>query len=241
MALEALRGSHTPFDARIHSLRRQPGQMASAAHLRALLKGSEIAASHRTDDPRVQDPYTLRCIPQVLGAMRDTIAHCARVVEARAWRGDRQPAVLPRRGASSPAATSTASPWPWRSTSWPWPWPSLAAFSERRTYLLLDDREAAQDRLPAFLAREPGLNSGYMIAQYAAAALVAENAVLATPAGLHSIPTSRGDGGLRQHGGDGGDQATHGAAQRPAGCGDRAALRVGGGGVSPAFTRGDWG
>ncbi|HKC72780.1 MAG TPA: aromatic amino acid lyase, partial [Chloroflexota bacterium] len=82
MSLEALRGTDVPFDARIQAVRRQAGQIETAAHMRALLAGSTIIPSHRTDDPRIQDPYTLRCIPQVIGAVRDTVAHCTRIVEA---------------------------------------------------------------------------------------------------------------------------------------------------------------
>ena len=191
MSVEALRGSHTPFDARIHGLRRQPGQIASAAHLRLLLEGSEIAASHRSGDPRVQDPYTLRCIPQVLGAVRDTIEHCTRVVEHELGAVTDNPLCFPD-GEVLSGGNFHGQPLALALDILAIAVAELAAFSERRTYLLLDDREVGPDRLPAFMARDPGLNSGYMVAQYTAAALVAENAVLAAPAGVHSLPTCAG-------------------------------------------------
>ena len=192
MALEALRGTDVPFDARIHEVRRQQGQAAAAAHMRALLAGSGIIPSHRTDDPRVQDPYTLRCIPQVIGAVRDTVAHCTRVIEAELAAVTDNPLCFPAEGALLSGGNFHGQPVALALDILALALAELAAFSERRTYLLLDDREPRSDRLPAFLAQEPGLNSGYMIAQYAAASLVAENAVLATPAGLHSVPTSAG-------------------------------------------------
>lgn len=192
MSLEALRGTDVPFDPRIHEARRQPGQALSAAHLRALLSGSEIIPSHRADDPRVQDPYSLRCIPQVIGAVRDTIAHCRRVVEAELASVTDNPLCFPETGVLLSGGNFHGQPVALALDIMAIALAELAAFSERRIYLLLDDREPRQNRLPAFLAREPGLNSGYMIAQYVAASLVAENAVLATPAGLHSIPTSAG-------------------------------------------------
>jgi histidine ammonia-lyase len=192
MALEGLRGTDVPFDERIHAVRRQPGQGVTAAHLRALLAGSEIIPSHRTDDPRVQDPYSLRCIPQVIGAVRDTVAHCAGVIEAELDAVTDNPLCFPESGALLSGGNFHGQPVAMALDILAIALAELAAFSERRTYLLLDDHEPEQNRLPAFLAAEPGLNSGYMIAQYTAAALVAENAVLATPAGLHSVPTSAG-------------------------------------------------
>ncbi len=192
MSLEGLRGTDVPFDERIHAVRRQPGQGATAAHMRALLEGSEIIPSHRTDDPRVQDPYSLRCIPQVIGAVRDTVAHCAGVIEVELDAVTDNPLCFPESGAVLSGGNFHGQPVAMALDILAVALAELAAFSERRTYLLLDDHEPEQNRLPAFLAAAPGLNSGYMIAQYTAAALVAENAVLATPAGLHSVPTSAG-------------------------------------------------
>ena len=192
MSLEALRGTDVPFDARIQAVRRQAGQVETAAHMRALLAGSAIIPSHRTDDPRIQDPYTLRCIPQVIGAVRDTVAHCTRIVEAELAAVTDNPLCFPEEDAVLSGGNFHGQPIALALDILAIALAELAAFSERRTYLLLDDREPRQARLPAFLAHEPGLNSGYMLAQYTAAALVAENAVLATPAGLHSVPTSAG-------------------------------------------------
>jgi len=192
MALEALRGTDVPFDSRIQRVRPQPGQTATASHMRSLLGGSEIIPSHRTNDVRVQDPYSLRCVPQVIGAVRDTLDHCARVVEAELGAVSDNPLCFPEDGEILSGGNFHGQPVAMALDFLAIALAELAAFSERRTYLLLDDRESQGDRLPPFLAREPGLNSGYMITQYVAAALVAENAVLATPAGLHSVPTSAG-------------------------------------------------
>jgi histidine ammonia-lyase len=192
MSLEALRGTDVPFDARIQAVRQQDGQAATAAHVRALLAGSAIIPSHREDDPRVQDPYSLRCVPQVIGAVRDTVDHCARVIGAELGAVTDNPLCFPDDGVILSGGNFHGQPVALALDILALALAELAAFGERRIYLLLDDREPAQDRLPPFLAREPGLNSGYMIAQYVAAALVAENAVLATPAGVHSVPTSAG-------------------------------------------------
>jgi len=192
MSLEALRGTDVPFDARIQAARQQDGQAATAAHVRALLAGSAIIPSHREADPRVQDPYSLRCVPQVIGAVRDTVDHCARVIGAELGAVTDNPLCFPDDGVILSGGNFHGQPVALALDILAIALAELAAFGERRIYLLLDDREPEQDRLPPFLAREPGLNSGYMIAQYVAAALVAENAVLATPAGLHSVPTSAG-------------------------------------------------
>jgi len=192
MSLEALRGTDVPFDARIQAARQQDGQAATAAHVRALLTGSAIIPSHREADPRVQDPYSLRCVPQVIGAVRDTVDHCARVIGAELGAVTDNPLCFPDDGVILSGGNFHGQPVALALDILAIALAELAAFGERRIYLLLDDREPEQDRLPPFLAREPGLNSGYMIAQYVAAALVAENAVLATPAGLHSVPTSAG-------------------------------------------------
>jgi histidine ammonia-lyase len=191
-ALEALRGTDVPFDARIQSVRPHGGQGETAAHVRRLLSGSAIIPSHRSNDPRVQDPYTLRCIPQVLGAIRETVAHCARVIEVELGSVTDNPLCFPDDGVMLSGGNFHGQPVALALDIMGIALAELAAFSERRSYLLLDDREPLQNRLPSFLAHEPGLNSGYMVAQYTAAALVAENAVLATPAGLHSLPTSAG-------------------------------------------------
>lgn len=192
MSLEALRGTDVPFDPRIQRVRPQPGQAVTAAHVRDLLKGSEIIPSHRKNDPRVQDPYSLRCIPQVIGAIRDTLRHCTCIVETELGSVTDNPLIFPDDDAVLSGGNFHGQPIAMALDILAIALAELAAFSERRIYLLLDDREPLQNRLPAFLAREPGLNSGYMIAQYVAAALVAENAILASPAGVQSIPTSAG-------------------------------------------------
>lgn len=192
MSLEALRGTDVPFDPRIQRVRPQPGQGATAAHVRDLLQESEIILSHRENDPRVQDPYSLRCIPQVIGAVRDTVAHCLGVIEVELGCVTDNPLMFPDDDAVLSGGNFHGQPVAMALDILAIALAELAAFSERRTYLLLDDREPAENRLPAFLAQQPGLNSGYMIAQYVAAALVAENAILASPAGVQSIPTSAG-------------------------------------------------
>ncbi len=186
MSLEALQGSARPFDPRIHAVRRHPGQIAVAANIRRLLTDSEILESHR-DCGKVQDPYSLRCIPQVHGASRDALAHCAEVVERELNAVTDNPLVFddgdivsggnfhgqPLALVLDHAAIALA---------------ELASISERRTYLLL----AGHDGLPTLLMTDTGINSGFMIPQYTAAALVSENKVLAHPASVDSIPTSLG-------------------------------------------------
>jgi len=185
MSLEALQGSARPFDARIHAIRPHPGQIAVAANVRALLDGSQILESHRHCG-KVQDPYSLRCIPQVHGASRDALAHACEVVERELNSVTDNPLVFdddiisggnfhgqPLALALDYAAIALA---------------ELASISERRTYLLL----AGHDGLPKLLMTDTGINSGFMIPQYTAAALVSENKVLCHPASVDSIPTSLG-------------------------------------------------
>lgn len=192
MSLEALRGSDVPFDARIHAVRRQRGQVETAAHMRALLAGSMIIPSHRKDDVRVQDPYTLRCVPQVIGAVRDTLRHCRETVECELAAVTDNPLCFPQEKAILSGGNFHGQPLALALDILGIALAELGAFSERRIVQLLDDRQPEPFKLPPFLAREPGLNSGCMIAQYVAAALVAENAVLATPAGIHSLSSSAG-------------------------------------------------
>ena len=186
MSLEALQGSIRPFDPRVHQVRPHPGQQAVAANVRALLVDSEILEAHRHCG-KVQDPYCLRCVPQVHGASRDALAHCASVVETEINGVTDNPLVFengdilscgnfhgqPLALALDFAAIALA---------------ELASISERRTYLLLE----GHDGLPKLLMRETGINSGFMIPQYTAAALVSENKVLCHPASVDSIPTSLG-------------------------------------------------
>ena len=188
MSVEGLLGTDRVFAADLQALRPQTGQAAAAANMRALLAGSPIVASHRgPEDPRVQDAYSLRCAPQVAGAARDTLAHAA-VVAARelasaidnpvvtARRPRRVQRQLPRRPAGYVLdflAIAAA---------------DLASISERRTDRFLD--VARNHGLPPFLADDPGVDSGYMIAQYTQAAIVSELKRLAVPASVDSIPSS---------------------------------------------------
>lgn len=186
MSLEALQGSIKPFDARIQALRPHPGQARVAENVRRLLEGSEILEAHRHCG-KVQDPYCLRCVPQVHGASRDALAYACRVVETEINAVTDNPLVFeegdilsggnfhgqPLALALDVAAMALA---------------ELASISERRIYLLLE----GHDGLPKLLMRETGINSGFMIPQYTAAALVSENKVLCHPASIDSIPTSLG-------------------------------------------------
>ncbi|MEX0778239.1 MAG: histidine ammonia-lyase [Balneolales bacterium] len=186
MSLEALQGSLTPFDKRIHALRPHQGQMTVAGNIRKLLAGSEILESHRNCG-KVQDPYCLRCIPQVHGASRDAIGYAITAIETEMNSVNDNPLVMengeiisggnfhgqPLALALDFAAIALA---------------ELGSISERRTYLLLD----GHDGLPKLLMRETGINSGFMIPQYTAAALVSENKILCHPASVDSIPSSLG-------------------------------------------------
>ena len=186
MSLEALQGSAVPFDERIHAIRPHHGQQVVASNIRKLLKGSEIMASHR-DCGKVQDPYSLRCVPQVHGASRDALDYSRRCIETELNSVTDNPLVFeqgdilsggnfhgqPLALAMDFAAIALA---------------ELASISERRTYLLLE----GHDGLPKLLMRDTGVNSGFMIPQYTAAALVSENKVLCHPASVDSIPTSLG-------------------------------------------------
>ncbi len=186
MSLEALQGSIKPFDPRIHAIRPHPGHGVVAANVRKLLEESEILESHRNCG-KVQDPYCLRCVPQVHGASRDALAYAAGVLETEMNGVTDNPLVFengdilsggnfhgqPLALALDFAAIALA---------------ELASISERRIYLLLE----GHDGLPKLLMRETGLNSGFMIPQYTAAALVSENKVLCHPASVDSIPTSLG-------------------------------------------------
>ncbi len=186
MSLEALQGSATPFDERIHRIRPHPGQMKVAQNIRKLLEQSEIVDSHR-DCGKVQDPYSLRCVPQVHGASRDALAFASKTVEIELNSVTDNPLVFdngdiisggnfhgqPLALALDFAAIALA---------------ELGSISERRTYLLL----GGHDGLPKLLMKDTGVNSGFMMPQYTAAALVSENKILCHPASVDSIPTSLG-------------------------------------------------
>jgi histidine ammonia-lyase len=188
LSLEAFKGSTVPFDARLHALRPQPGQQAVAARLRALLAGSAVVESH-ADCGRVQDPYTLRCAPQVLGAVSDAVAYVTGAIERELEAVTDNPLVFPDSGEVLSGGNFHGQPLSLPLDHLALAMCELAAFAERRIYALLSPGYA---ELPAFLSPRPGLSSGLMIAQYAAAALVNECQVLSHPAGAGSIPTSAG-------------------------------------------------
>jgi histidine ammonia-lyase len=188
LSLEAFMGSTVPFDARLHAVRPQPGQARVAERLRSLLAGSPIVASH-ADCGRVQDPYTLRCAPQVLGAVADGVDYVAGALERELAAVTDNPLVFPDTGDVLSGGNFHGQPLSLPLDHLALAMCELASFAERRTYALLSPSYAG---LPAFLTPRPGLSSGLMIAQYAAAALVNECQVLSHPAGAGSIPTSAG-------------------------------------------------
>jgi histidine ammonia-lyase len=188
MSLEAFLGTDRVFDRRLNDLRPHPGQSQVAAHLRELLAGSEIMLSHR-ECGRVQDPYSYRCIPVVHGAVRDSIAHARRVTEIEANSVTDNPLVFPEDGEFLSGGNFHGEPIALAIDFLKMAICELASIGERRLYLLLN----AEDRgLPLFLTGRSGLQSGLMIVQYAAAALVNDNKGLAWPSSVDSIPTSAG-------------------------------------------------
>jgi len=189
LSVEALLGSDRPFSPEIHALRPHPGQIRSAARIRAALAGSEIVASHRDDLVHaVQDAYSLRCAPQVHGASRDVLDHVDGVLERELGSVVDNPIVFPDTGEVVSGGNFHGQPLAFSLDFMAIAVSEVASISERRTDRILDpDRSSG---LPPFLSTHPGLNSGFMIAQYTAAALVAENRVLSHPASVDSIPTS---------------------------------------------------
>src|SRR3954471_15688126 len=188
LSLEAFKGSTVPFDARLHALRPQPGQSRVAERLRGLLAGSPVVASH-ADCGRVQDPYTLRCAPQVIGAVADAVGYVAGAVERELTAVTDNPLVFPEDGEVLSGGNFHGQPLSLPLDHLALAMTELASLSERRIYALLTPSYAG---LPPFLTPHPGLASGLMIAQYGAAALVNECQVLSHPAGAGSIPTSAG-------------------------------------------------
>jgi histidine ammonia-lyase len=186
LSTDAARGSDTPFDARIHALRRQPGQIRCAAALRGLMAGSAIRDSHRSGDARVQDPYSLRCQPQVAGACLDLLDNAAAILQREANAVTDNPLVTAE-GDILSGGNFHAEPVAFAADTIALVLAELGAISERRIALLTDP---VLSGLPAFLVAEGGINSGFMIAQVTAAALVAENRALATPRSVDSLPTS---------------------------------------------------
>jgi histidine ammonia-lyase len=187
LSTEAAKGSDTPFDPRIHELRRQPGQIAAAHALRALMRGSAIRASHLEGDARVQDPYCLRCQPQVMGAALDILRQAATTLEREANGVTDNPLIFPETDEALSGGNFHAEPVAFAADIIALALCEIGSLSERRTAMLVDP---ALSGLPAFLTPKPGLNSGFMIPQVTAAALVSENKQRAYPASVDSIPTS---------------------------------------------------
>lgn len=187
LSTDAARGSDTPFDPRIHALRPHPGQTATAEALRTLLAGSEIRASHRTGDPRVQDPYCLRCQPQVMGACLDLLTNAAATLSREANAVSDNPLVFADTGDVLSGGNFHAQPVAFAADTIALALCEIGSLAERRIAMLTDP---ALSGLPAFLTPHPGINSGFMLAQVTAAALVAENRTRAHPASVDSIPTS---------------------------------------------------
>jgi histidine ammonia-lyase len=187
LTIDAARGSDGPFDPRIHELRGHPGQIAVAKHYRDLLKGSAIRSSHLEGDDRVQDPYCLRCQPQVVGACVDQIRHVALVLVREANAVTDNPLVFPEDGAMLSGGNFHAEPVALVADGMALAIAEVGAIAERRIAMLID---GSVSRLPAFLTSDAGLNSGYMIAHVTAAALASENKSLAHPASVDSLPTS---------------------------------------------------
>jgi histidine ammonia-lyase len=187
LSIEALLGTDRPYDERVQALRPHPGQLASAANLRALLAGSPLLASHRHSRHAVQDAYCLRCAPQVHGAVRDVLTYARNVIEVELGAVVDNPVVVPD-GEVMTTGNFHGEPLAFAADMLAMGLAELASISERRVDRMLDP--AFSRGLPPFLAPEAGTNSGFMLAQYTAASLVSENKVLAHPASVDTIPTS---------------------------------------------------
>jgi len=187
MSIEALMGTDRAFAADLMALRPHRGQTASAANLRLLLDGSPILASHRTDDPRVQDAYSLRCTPQVHGAARDTVTNAAAMADIELRSAIDNPIVLPD-GRVESCGHFHGAPVGYQCDFLAIAAADVGSIAERRTDRLLD--RTRSHGLPPFLVEDAGVNSGLMIVQYTQAAMVAENKRLAQPASVDSIPSS---------------------------------------------------
>jgi histidine ammonia-lyase len=188
MSVDALKGSVKPFDPRISELRGQPGQMRVATAIRELLDGSEIVASHARCG-RVQDPYSFRCQPQVMGAALDLLTNAARTLTIEAGAVTDNPIVFPDEDTAISGGNFHAEPVAFAADAIAIALCEVGSISERRTAVLIDPKMSG---LPPFLTEDSGVNSGLMIAQVTAAALVSENKSLAFPASVDSIPTSAG-------------------------------------------------
>jgi histidine ammonia-lyase len=190
MSLEALKGTPVAFESRLQKARPHPGQEATAEHLLSLLEDSEIRESHFTDDPRVQDAYSLRCMPQVHGAVRGALAHCENVLLIESASATDNPLVFADSDEVISGGNFHGAPLAFAFDYVAIALTDLMSISERRTDRLVNPDKS--EGLPAFLARRPGVESGFMIAHVAAASLVNEARVLAHPASVDNITTSGG-------------------------------------------------
>ena len=190
MTLEALTGTPVAFDHRIHQARLHPGQIACANHLRKLLAGSEIRESHRENDPRVQDAYSIRCMPQVHGAVRDALNHVKDIIERESGAGTDNPLVFTDNGDVISGGNFHGAPLAYALDYAAIVLTDLLSISERRLDRLVNPDSS--EGLPPFLARHAGTSSGFMMAQVTVAALLNECKVLSHPASTDSVPTSGG-------------------------------------------------
>ncbi|XXK32122.1 histidine ammonia-lyase [Rhodobacteraceae bacterium nBUS_24] len=188
LSTDAIMGSTDPLTEEIHSLRGHPGQIEVAASMRDIIAGSKIRESHRHDDQRVQDPYCIRCQPQVMGAAIDLLRYAARTLEIEANAATDNPLVLTPSGKVVSGGNFHAEPVAFAADQIAMALSEIGAISQRRVALMVDP--ALSHDLPAFLTPEPGLNSGFMIAEVTTAALMSENKHLANPCSTDSTPTS---------------------------------------------------
>ena len=194
MSLEALKGTPVAFDERIHAARPHAGQVSVAAHLRELLAGSEIRESHLQNDPRVQDAYSLRCMPQVHGAVRDALKHARGIVETETGSATDNPLVFSESGDVLSGGNFHGAPLAMVFDYAAIALTDLMSITERRIDRLVNPD--ANENLPPFLTRQPGTSSGFMMLQVTAVALLSEAKVLAHPASVDNVPT---DGGKEDH------------------------------------------
>ena len=190
MSLEALKGTPAAFDLRLQDARPHPGQKAVAKHLLSILEGSEIRRSHLKNDPRIQDAYSLRCMPQVHGAVRGALSHCEDVLLVESGSATDNPLVFSESGDVISGGNFHGAPLALTLDYAAIALTDLMSISERRIERLVNPD--MNEGLPAFLARQPGMQSGFMIAHVAAAALLNEAKVLAHPSSIDNVPTSGG-------------------------------------------------
>src|SRR5438270_631093 len=190
MSLEALKGTPAAFDLRLQDARPHPGQKAVAKHLLSILEGSEIRRSHLKNDPRIQDAYSLRCMPQVHGAVRGALSHCEDVLLVESGSATDNPLVFSESGDVISGGNFHGAPLGLTLDYAAIALTDLMSISERRIERLVNPD--MNEGLPAFLARQPGMQSGFMIAHVAAAALLNEAKVLAHPSSIDNVPTSGG-------------------------------------------------